>query len=554
MQRDAEFVPPPAHRTDCEHLLPAEALREIHDHVRITPVVLPPEDFSTLKIYTFERYFPCSDQRLPTFLQLGEGRVQFFGDSAFQPEELPVSQHFRFGFAKFHFTNLHAPSVWLQDTVKKLTLLLLRSFAGPFLMTFMIALFVLLMQFLWKYIDDLVGKGLDWIVIVKLMVYVSVTLVPLALPLALLLSSIMTFGNLSEHSELTACKSAGISLQRIMRPLTFTAFALSLLAFVFSNYVLPVANLKMNALLYDVRQQKPALYITEGVFYNGIDGYSIKVGKKDDDGQTLYDVMIYDHTDNRGNTKMVMSDKGKMVMSDDERFLIITLYKGVSYEDQDKGRERLSHPLLRTEFDQETFRFDLSSFKLTRTNEQLFKDNFQMLNLRQLSEASDSIRKSIRLKQDDIVRQLPWLKDSTPSVARPYAGSRTAGLSDATSALYAARSMRNVADDAAQDLDIKKRSLARHEIEWNRKFTLSFACLILFFIGAPLGAIIRKGGLGMPVVISVIFFITYHIISITGEKFAREGVLTPLQGMWLSSAVLVPVGLFLTYKATTDSS
>ncbi len=443
--------------------------------------------------------------------------------------------------------------------MKKLTLLLLRSFAGPFLMTFMIALFVLLMQFLWKYIDDLVGKGLGFFVIAKLLVFVSITLVPLALPLALLLSSIMTFGNLSEHSELTACKSAGISLQRIMRPLTLTAFGIALMAFVFSNYILPVANLKMNALLYDVRQQKPALYITEGVFYNGIEGYTIKVGSKDDDGQTLNDVMIYDHTNNRGNSKMVMASQGKMVMSDDERYLVITLFKGVSYEDQDNGRERASHPLLRTEFDQETFRFDLSSFKLSRTNEQLFKDNFQMLNLRQLSVASDSIRKGVTGKQQDVLRQLHWLrKDSVVSgKASPLAVERYAirrGYSNATAALYAAKGIKGVATDAAQDIQFKRKSLARHEIEWHRKFTLSIACLILFFIGAPLGAIIRKGGLGMPVVISVIFFIVYHIISITGEKFAREGVLTPMAGMWLSTVILLPVGMFLTYKATTDSN
>ncbi|MEY4594562.1 MAG: hypothetical protein RIQ47_972 [Bacteroidota bacterium] len=437
--------------------------------------------------------------------------------------------------------------------------MLLRSFSGPFLMTFMIALFVLLMQFLWKYIDDLVGKGLGFFVIAKLLVFVSVTLVPLALPLALLLSSIMTFGNLSEHSELTACKSAGISLQRIMRPLTITAFSIALLAFVFSNYVLPIANLKMNALLYDVRQQKPALYITEGVFYNGIEGYTIKVGSKDDDGQTLNDVMIYDHTNNRGNTKMVMANQGKMVMSDDERFLVITLFKGFSYEDQDNGRDRSSHPLLRTEFDQETFRFDLSSFKLNRTNEQLFKDNFQMLNLRQLVSAADSIRKGVTNKQGDVLRQLHWLqKDSvvlgkpSPLAVERYAARR--GYSTVTSALYAAKGIKGVATDAAQDIQFKRKSLARHEIEWHRKFTLSFACLILFFIGAPLGAIIRKGGLGMPVVISVIFFIAYHIISITGEKFAREGVLTPAIGMWLSSFILLPVGIFLTYKATTDSN
>lgn len=253
------------------------------------------------------------------------------------------------------------------------------------LVTFFISLFVLLMQFLWKYIDDLVGKGLDPYIIIKLMVYVSVTLVPLALPLSLLLSSIMTFGNLAEHFELTACKSAGLSLQRIMRPLTITAVAICLTAFYFSNYVLPVANLKMNALLYDVRQQKPALLIKEGIFYNGIDGYSIRIGKKDSDGKTIEDIMIYDHTENRGNTKMILAERGKMAMSDDERYLLLTLYKGSSYEEQENRGAKITRPLLRTEFEEELVRFDLNSFKMTRTNEQLFKDNYQMLNLWQLN-------------------------------------------------------------------------------------------------------------------------------------------------------------------------
>ena len=446
--------------------------------------------------------------------------------------------------------------------MKKLTVLLLRSFIGPFLMTFFIALFVLLMQFLWKYIDDLVGKGLGWLVITKLMIYVSITLVPLALPLALLLSSIMTFGNLAEHSELTACKSAGISLQRIMFPLTLTAISLAVGAFVFSNYVLPFANLKMNALLYDVRQQKPALYISEGIFYNGIDGYSIKVGHKDDDGQTLEQVMIYDHSENRGNAKMVIADKGVMMMSEDERYLIITLYKGYSYEERESDRSAKKYPLLRTEFDEETFRFDLSSFRMTRTNEQLFKDNFQMLNLKQLTTASDSIKKSITKKEQELSDQLnnqTALNSATgPAAHRPISLNVAPGIQgnmqQFNNALFAARGIKGMADDAQQDIEFKVKSLARHEIEWHRKFTLSFACLILFFIGAPLGAIIRKGGLGMPVVVSVVFFVTYHILSITGEKFAREGVMAATSGMWLSSAVLLPVGIFLTIKATSDSA
>lgn len=453
--------------------------------------------------------------------------------------------------------------------MKKLTLLVLRSFAGPLLLTFLISLFVLLMQFLWKYIDDLVGKGLDWIIIGKLMIYVSVTLVPLALPLAILLSSIMTFGNMAEHFEITACKSAGMSLQRIMRPLIITAVLICATAFYFSNVVLPLANLKMNALLYDVRQQKPALYIKEGVFYNGIDGYSIKIGQKDSDGKTLHNIMIYDHRENRGNTNLIMATTGSMVMSEDERFLILTLNNGTSYEEKASSPGKNNKPLMRSEFEQQVVRFDLSSFKMTRTNEQLFKDNYQMLNLKQLSLAADSIREKLDAKKSDLyhratinfalvpdslnmLKKQPELHLAEDKLIFHFPADKREMIMN--SALLSARNIKSITDDLIDDIDGKARVLAKHRIEWHRKFTLSFACLILFFIGAPLGAIIRKGGLGLPVVVSIILFVTYHVISISAEKFAREGVLSPFEGMWMSSIVLLPVGIFLTYKATTDSS
>lgn len=432
-------------------------------------------------------------------------------------------------------------------------------------LTFLIALFVLLMQFLWKYIDDLVGKGIDWVIIVKLMIYVSITLVPLALPLSLLLSSIMTFGNLAEHFEITACKSAGVSLRRLMRPLVLTAIAISLSAFFFSNNVLPIANLKMNALLYDVRQQKPALLIKEGIFYNGIDGYSIRIGKKDSDGQTLRDLIIYDHTENRGNTKLIMAERGRMAMSDDERYLLLTLFKGSSYEERPNRPGKYSRPLMRTEFEEELVRFDLSSFKMTRTNEQLFKDNYQMLNLRQLSLAADSLRNRINTKEKDYLKQLTgFLNIDTGKVKNRFSPEKAEKEfinnfpADrrriiANSAIYSARNMKEITDNATNEVKMISKILSKHEIEWQRKFSLSLACLILFFIGAPLGAIIRKGGLGTPVIVSIIFFITYYIISITGEKFAREGVIPAWKGMWLSTIVLLPVGIILTYKATTDS-
>jgi len=450
--------------------------------------------------------------------------------------------------------------------VKKINQLVLKSFLGPFVMTFFICLFILLMQFLWKYVDDLVGKGLGWFLITKLMIFASATLVPLALPLALLLSSIMTFGNLAEQYELVACKSAGLSLQRVMRPLIIAAVLLSGAAFYFANNLLPIANFKMYSLLYDVRQQKPALYIKEGVFYNGIEGYIIRVGKKNPDGKTIQDVIIYDHTDGVGNNKMIMAESGTMVMSDDERFLILTLKKGSSYEEQYDSRQRTksSRPFMRTEFDSETVRFDLSSFKMNRTDETLFKDNYQMLNLRQLENAEATIQSKIDKRKSELagilyplyvgsVKETKTKPDlSNPDFLKNFDEDKRPII--VSSAISAVRNYQSYAADAATDIQQRNKLLYRHQIEWHRKFSLSFACLILFFIGAPLGAIIRKGGLGMPVVVSIFFFVTYHIISITGEKFVREGFMAAYKGMWLSSAILFPLGVFLTYKATTDSS
>lgn len=420
------------------------------------------------------------------------------------------------------------------------------------------------MQFLWKYIDELVGKGLGWVIISKLMLYASATLVPLALPLALLLSSIMTFGNMAEHYELVALKSAGLSLQRIMRPLIVTAILISAAAFYFSNNVMPIANFKMYSLIYDVRQKKPALSITEGIFYQGIDGYVIRVGKKDSDGKTLRDVMIYDHTDGIGNNKMIMAERGLMVMSDDERSLILTLYKGNSYEEQLNSAQGNKKPLMRTEFDQQIIRFDLSAFKMHRTDENLFRDNYQMLNLTQLDKAIDSIQLHIANRQKDFTHYVDPIvysnnqthstkfKLSNPDFIQNFDLNKRSAI--ISSALASARNYKSFATDAAAGLEHNRRLLYRHEIEWNRKFSLSFACLILFFIGAPLGAIIRKGGLGLPVIASILFFVLYHIITISCEKMVREGVLPASQGMWISSAVLFPLGVFLTYKATTDSA
>lgn len=420
------------------------------------------------------------------------------------------------------------------------------------------------MQFLWKYIDDLVGKGLDGAVIAELMFYTSANLVPLALPLAILVSSIMTFGNMAEHFELTAAKASGISLQRVMLPLLFTAIAISALAFVFSNHILPFTNLKMGSLLYDIRQQKPALAIREGVFYNGIEGYSIKIGDKDADGKTIRNVMIYDHTNGMGNRKLVMAESGKMETSADERFLILNLQNGSSYEELSNNRKGVdSSPLMRNSFRSYTIRFDLSQFKLSRTNEDMFKGGHQMMNLSQLRLAVDSLGGEISKRESSNEKNLAYyfymLRDTLPEpIGSPVltpVDSLPPFLATQVyeTALNQARSVESVLLGMSEDMDSRLYQLAKYKVEWHRKLTLSVACFILFLIGAPLGAIIRKGGLGMPLVVSIIFFLAYHVTSITGEKFAKEGIIEAWRGMWLSSLVLLPVGLFLIYKATTDS-
>ncbi len=458
--------------------------------------------------------------------------------------------------------------------MKKLDSFIIKSYIGPLVLTFFIALFILVMQFLWKYVDELVGKGLEWYVIARLLFYASSTFVPLALPLAILLSSLMTFGNFGENYELVAMKAAGISLRRIMQPLIILSVVISMLAFLFSNNVLPIANLKFHSLLYDVRQQKLALNIKAGIFYNGIDGYTIRISEKDDDKNIIRDVMIYDHTDRMGNIKLTTAKWGKMELAPDKSTLVFHLYDGYNYEDIVNRRNyKITRPFQRSHFKEETRRFSGLDFGMNRTDESLFKNNYQMMNLTQLQRSSDSLSSELDLrrnklynsiddrfvfynKADSLVETQLQADTVQPAsdTAMQFAHLKHAIRIQAVDyALKTARSIKNNIEFSLRDFNDRAERIRKHEIEWQRKFTLSIACFILFFIGAPLGAIIRKGGLGMPVVVSIVFFVIYHIISITGEKYARAGVLEPRVAMWLASAVLLPLGVFLTYKATTDS-
>jgi lipopolysaccharide export system permease protein len=457
--------------------------------------------------------------------------------------------------------------------LKKINQLILKSYLGPFIMTFAVVMFILLMQFVWKYIDDFVGKGLEWNLILELMFYVAVTLVPMALPLAILLASIMTFGNLAESYELTALKSSGMSLQKVMKPLTITTILMAVGAFLFANNVLPIANLKMGTLLYDITHQKPSLDVKEGVFYNGIQDITIKVAKKDAKKNILYNILIYDHTQRQGNNKVVMAKEGVMKMSADENFLLITLKNGNSYEEVVSQNNKGFRPLTRTSFKEETIVMDMRDFKMIRTDESLFKDNYQMMNIKQLSNEIDSLRiehkernitlikqvnKNYNLFSDTLVgdesisdslidamlAQKNWMDVYTPDEKKRIF----------ENALNLARTNQSYMSVNSMSSKNALEMESRYKIEWHKKFTLSFACIVLFFIGAPLGAIIRKGGVGMPAVVSVCFFLIFHVLSITGEKSAKEGVWEAWQGAWLATVVLLPIGIFLTYKATRDSA
>jgi lipopolysaccharide export system permease protein len=444
------------------------------------------------------------------------------------------------------------------------------------------------MQFLWRYIDDLVGKGLGLRVIAELLMYTAAGLVPLALPLSILMSSLMTFGNMGEFFELTALKSSGISLQRIMLPLVIVVVFISVGAFFFSNNVLPFTNLKMRSLLYDVRQQRPAIQINPGEFYSGIENYSIRVGGKNPETNRLYDIKIYDHSARRGNNSVTLADSGYMKMTADKRNLIITLWSGTSYtEIGDDRRKRVkTYPHRMDKFREQRLILKLTGFGLQRTDENLFRNNYQMMNLDQLKRAKDSLRKELefrdlqfyktlivqnyfKLRQNykriDQERLKKTSGDSIEGRQKDYSERinidsifNTLTIKDRgriiNEALSYARSSKSYIENTAENLKYKNRHLRKHEIEWHRKFTLSFACLVFLFIGAPLGAIIRKGGIGMPTVISTIMFIFYYVISLMGEKFVRESVLTATEGMWMSSFVLLIIGGFLTYKAATDSA
>ena len=457
--------------------------------------------------------------------------------------------------------------------MKKLYRYITKSFLGTFVLTFFIVVFIWVMQFVWLYVDDLVGKGLEFKIIAELLFYTSITAIPMSLPLALLLALLMSFGNLGEHYELVAMKASGISMWRAMRPLFSFALLLSVLAFFISNSLIPIATLKWRTLLTDIQRQKLAFNIKEGVFYKDIENYVIFVDRKGKDGSHIYGVKIYDHSEHNGCTKIITADSGMMSMSPNQRNIIFTLYNGHNYTELTPDNYKEKRPFERMSFKQEQLKFSLASFDMTRSSEDMYKSYQQMMNIRQLSTALDSLTVRYDSKQhaftDGFTRrwanynslrtsELPETAaaDSITKLRWPLLENFD-GETRATLVNMAIGSAQNAKDNVTfnkLDLSTQTENIHKHKKEWHKKFTLSIACLIFFFIGAPLGSIIRKGGLGLPVVVSVLFFVVYYIISTIGERMAVFGDLNMFVGVWLSSIVLAPVGLFLTFKATSDAA
>lgn len=456
---------------------------------------------------------------------------------------------------------------------KKLDKLIVKAFIGPFIATFFITLLVLVMQFFWLYIDDFVGKGLGTNVILEFILYQSAVLVPLALPLAILLSSLMTFGNLGESFELVAIKSAGISLLRFMRPLFFVSLLISGIAFLFSNYVIPVANLKSRTLLADIVYAKPAFDLKEGVFYDKISGFAIKIGKKEANDSVIRDVIVYEQG-NMLQDNFIVAKSGIMRVTENKRFLEFNLKDGWRYQERGNIYESANTEFVRIGFKEYKKQFDLSNLGFSsRTADSVNKNNEKMFSMRQLDKAIDSLKREngrvkeqttkdmFNLLQFSSLLDTSWAKlqmaDSSKNLKQVKTYDEllpdSARVNVNQMAKSTAGSVRISSESLTQTLKDKEKILRKHKIEWHRKIALSLACIVLFLIGAPLGSIIRKGGLGTPLIFAIIFFMLFYFSSTTGEKFAKENTLTPFTGMWMATFILVPIGLFLNYKAMRDS-
>ena len=456
--------------------------------------------------------------------------------------------------------------------MKKLDRFILKSFIGPFVAILLVVVFILVMQFLWLYIDELVGKGLSFKVILEFLAWGSVTMLPLSLPLATLLASMMTLGTLGQNNELLAIKAAGVSLQRVLMPLGAACLVVSIGAFFVSNDLMPVAFNKIYTLRDDIGKTKEEIKIPTGTFYNGIEGYILRVNERNDETGVMHGVMVYNHTANKGNVSLTLADSAMMKMSKDKSFLSFTLYDGANYEETNKKSYRdTTLQLQKIDFTRQELYIPLENYAFEKSDSARFDDEVKSMNLKQLYHGQDSIGNLNASAMADNVKAMMKLRnlrynnqlDSAVVASRttPFVMKEGENWKDLDIRLNALTKAKEHADEMQVILSSYSRerfhytfTLRRIDIEILKKFALSVACLIFFFIGAPLGALIRKGGLGTPAIISVLFFVAYWVIDISGTKLARDGAVGPFHGVFISTYILFPTGLYLTWKAINDSS
>ncbi|MBQ2133089.1 MAG: LptF/LptG family permease [Bacteroidales bacterium] len=457
--------------------------------------------------------------------------------------------------------------------MKKLDLFVLKSFLGPFIMTFLIVLFVLMMQFLWLYIDELVGKGLSLGVILEFLGWGSATLFPLALPLATLLASIMTMGSFGENNELLAMKAAGIPLLRILAPLMVLSLFISVAAFFASNNLIPVAYEKIYTLRDDIGKTKEEIKIPTGIFYNGIDGYTLRVVSRDENDM-MHNVMVYDHSKGNGNVSLTVADSGIINMSTDKSSLTFTLFNGTNYEEDNTLTSKDStYSLQKVNFEMQQVVIPLKNYAFKKSDNSKYGNETMTKGLAQLRVDRDSLtvrhqknlktqtRKTIFTDALKYAYQMDTSNRTNEKYATPICPDSLFQWKDldqeASAYKQAITHIHQQITDmkyVPQDIQAVAYPLRRTILESFRKFTLSIACIIFFFIGAPLGAIIRKGGLGTPVIVSMFFFVIYWVVDISGKKLANDGAITPFIGAFISTFVLFPMGAFLTWKSTKDSA
>jgi len=446
---------------------------------------------------------------------------------------------------------------------------LFKKFLGPFALTFFFALFILLMQYLWKYVDDLVGKGLELTIVLELLFYASATFVSLAAPLAVLLSSLMTFGTLGERYEIIAMKSAGISIKKLIFSLSVFVFLIACGSFWFSDNVAPKSYFKMRSLLRNIMDQKPTLSIEEGTFYDGLDNFIIRVGKKNRNNRDIYDVLLFDHTKYQGNSTFTYAKRGKMEMTDDQTYMLFYLYDGFYWDESSDAGPIEKSALMRTTFSEQYKRFDISSFKFEKSEDDFYAKRNDALSNNELLKMRDTIMISVKKNNDDIIaafmtschsfKYFIYPDDISPNHTEvhniPYS---ELSAKEKTQMLDRVLVLKN---DFKNSLNMHKEykghlysNITSYMTEWYKKYVYAVACILFFFIGASLGSIIRKGGIGVPLVITVAFFSSYFMLSIFAEKLAKGDAVPVWFGMWLSTFVLVPICAFLTYQASVDSA